>query len=116
MWALPVDKKGPVPYVVSWIADRLESVGYTGMKLTMKSDQDTSVDALQRAVALRRQAVTTLIASPVLESQSYGAIERAIRTWEGQFRKVRHQCEGNIHANLEMSHPLVEWMTVWAEE
>ena len=81
MWAFPVDRKGPVPYVVSWIVDKLESAGYTGMKLTMKSDQEPSVEALKRAVALRRQAVTTLIESPVWESQSNGANERAIRTW-----------------------------------
>ena len=39
MWALPVSSKGPVEYVVSWLVKKLESAGYSGVKLTMKSDQ-----------------------------------------------------------------------------
>ena len=84
------------------------------MKLTMKSDQEPLVEARRRAVALRRQAVTTLIEFPVRESQSDGAIQKAIRTWEGQLRTLKHQCVGNLNSILEMAHPLVGWMTVWA--
>ena len=86
------------------------------MKLIMKSDREPSVEALKRAVALRRQAAATLIESPVWKSQSNGVIERAIRAWESQFRTLKHQFGGNLNSKLEMSHPLVEWMTVWAGE
>ena len=112
LWVLPVSNKGPVDYVVAWLVKKLEGAGYSGVKLTMESDQEHAIVALKRAVAVRRQAVTTLIESPVRESQSNGTIEKAIRTWKGQFRTLKHQLEGNIHAKLGMGHLLVEWMAV----
>ena len=114
MWALPVETKGAVPWVVAWIVGKLEEAGYSGVKLTLKSDQEPAIVALKKAVALRRKAITALIESPVRESQSNGAIERAIRSWEGQFRTLRHQLEANMGAKLALSHALVEWMVVWA--
>ena len=120
LWVLPVrghtKGKGPVEYVVNWILKKLEEAGYSGVKLTLKSDQENSIVALKRAVAVRRQVVTALIESPVRESQSNGTIERAIRTWECQFRTLKHQFEGNVNAKMEMTHPLSEWMAVWAGE
>ena len=54
LWALPVSKKGPIDYVVTWMLKKLEDAGYSGVKLTMKSDQEPAVVALKRAVAIRR--------------------------------------------------------------
>ena len=45
---------------------------------------------LKRAIAIRRQAETALVESPVRESKSNGKIERAIRKWQWQFRTLRH--------------------------
>ena len=70
--------------------------------------------AFEKAVALKRQAKTTVIESPVRESQSNGTIERAFRTWESQFRTLRHQFEANIGKELDLKHPLTEWMVIWA--
>lgn len=70
--------------------------------------------ALKNAVALRRQAQTTPLESPVRESQSNGATERAIRTWQAQFRTIKHQFEADIGANINMDHPLIGWMVIWS--
>ena len=83
MWVLPVDRKGPVEYVVAWIIRKLDEAGYSGVPLTLKSDQEPMIKDLKTSVALRRQGATSPIESPVRESQSNGTIERAIRSWHG---------------------------------
>ena len=116
LWALPVDHKGADDYVVNWLVKKIEEAGYGGVPITIKTDQEPAIMALKRAVAIRRQAVTTPIESPVRESKSNGAVERAVRTWQSQFRTLRHQLEANLDAKLEMSHPLVEWLVIWAAD
>ena len=114
LWSLPVESKGATNQAVTWIVKKLEEAGYSGIGLTLKSHQEPLVMALKKAVALRRQAQTTPMESPVRESQSNGAIERAVRTWEGQFRTIRHQFEANIGAKINMDHPIIGWMVIWA--
>ena len=109
---LPVSNKGPVDYVVIWLLKKLEDAGYSGVNITIKSDQEPAIVALKRAVALRRHAATCLIESPVRESQSNGTIERVIRSWQGQFRTLKHQLEGHLGKMINMDHPMVEWMSI----
>ena len=116
LWALPVDHKGAEEYVVNWLVRKIDEAGYSGVPLTIKTDQEPAIIALKRAVAIRRQAETTPIESPVRESKSNGAVERAVRTWQAQFRTLRHQIEANLETKMEMSHPLIEWMTIWATD
>ena len=33
MWVLPVDAKGAVEYIVTWMVKKLEEAGYSGVKL-----------------------------------------------------------------------------------
>lgn len=88
LWALPVDHKGPVDWVVKWIVDKLDAIGYRGSPLTLKSDQEPAITALKTAVAAKRVGVTTPIESPVRESQANRAAERAVRTirWRSAIR------------------------------
>ena len=50
---------------------------------------------------------------PVKESKMNGAVERAVRSWEGQFRTVRDHLEGEIAAvderQIDAKHPLWQW-------
>jgi hypothetical protein len=48
LWALPVEKKGPVDWVVKWIVEKLDNVGYRGEHITLKSDQEPAILALRR--------------------------------------------------------------------
>ena len=74
MWALPAEHKGPVPHVVRWCVEKLERAGYGGVAITLKSDNEDSIVALKKSIALRRSAETMPIESPVRESKSNGAI------------------------------------------
>ena len=109
-----MESKGPTDQAVTWIDKKLEEAGYSGVGLTFKSDQDPAILALKKAVAFRRQAVTTPMESPVRELQSDGTIERAIRSWQAQFRTIKHQSEANIGSKVDMDHPIIGWMVMWA--
>ena len=75
--------------MVKWCAEKLERAGYGGVAITLKSDGESSIVALKRSVALRRSAETMHIESPVRESKSNGAIEKAVQVRRGQFRIVK---------------------------
>ena len=79
LWALPVERKGPVEWVVKWIVDKLDNVGYRGEAITIKSGQEPPILALKTVVAAKRAWVTTPTDSPVKESQCNGAVEQAAR-------------------------------------
>ena len=74
--ALPVDRKGPVEWVVKWIVDKLDNVGYRGEAITTKSDQDPAIMAPKTAVAAKRIGPTTIIDSPVRDSKGNGRWSR----------------------------------------
>ena len=38
LWALLVEKKGLVNWIVKWIVEKLDNVGYRGQAITLKSD------------------------------------------------------------------------------
>ena len=66
-WALQVDKKGPSASATRWSVDRLDGSGYTGVGITVKSDQEESIVALRKSIAVGRQAETVPINS-ILQS------------------------------------------------
>ena len=116
IWALPVENKGPVDYVVKWFVGKLEESGYGGEKVAIKSDQEVAILALKRAVIAARQGETVPIESPVRESKCNGAVERAVRTWQGQMRTIKHHVEHCLQERLAHDHPLTQWMMVWAAD
>ena len=87
-WVLPVEHKGAQEEVVKLATDNMEESGYSGMTVTLKSDQEPAMLTLKQAIAVRRKAETPLIESPVRESKANGRIERAIRSWQAQFRTI----------------------------
>ena len=121
IWALPVESKGPTKYVVDWCTRKLDEAGYRGQRISLKSDEEPAIMALKRAIAAERSGPSALIASPVRESKSNGAVEKAIQSWQGQFRVIKHHLEHKfgLHAKgekLPISHPILGWMVVWAAE
>ena len=104
MWTMAVDKKGATPAAVKWVNDRLNTAGYAGMEITMKSDQEPAILELKNQVAIKRQAQTNMIESPVRESKSNGSVERAIKTWQAQFRTIRHFFESRIGCKLKKGY------------
>ena len=116
MWALAVDSKGANEIAVKWMCDKLDSTGYRGVKITVKSYQEPSILAFKRAVAARRVAETALIESPIRESKSNGQVERAVQTWQGQFRTLRHYIESRLNAKIPRDSAILQWLVVWSSD
>ena len=57
LWVLPVEHNGPVDWDVRWIVDKLDEIGYRGVAITLKSDQEPAILALKKAVAAKRTGV-----------------------------------------------------------
>ena len=93
IWAMVVDNKGPTASSVQWLTEKIDKAGCKGVKIVLRSDQEESIKALKKAVAIKRQAETVMLESPVRDSRANGAAERAIRTWAAQVRTLRHQLE-----------------------
>ena len=116
LYAIPVKKKGVVPWVITFIAKKLETLGYGGTKITLKSDGEASIKAVVEAIAVARKAETAIIQAPRRESKCNGAVERAVRTWRSQLITMKCHIEAMIKEELDHRVPLVEWMVMWAAE
>ena len=103
-------------WVVKWIVVKMDDVGYRGEAITLKSDQEPAIMALKAAVAAKRVGATTPIDSPVRESQCNGAVEQAVRRWQGQLRTIKSHYEENVGAKLPVAHPIMGWLVLWAGE
>ena len=55
-WAMGVDIKGPKQSAVKWFVGKIDQAGCHGVKVVLKSDQEESIIALKKAVAVMRQA------------------------------------------------------------
>ena len=106
--ALPVQEKGATEITVKWCVSTLEEAGYAGQKVVLKSDQEASIVALKKAIAATREGETVPIESPVRESKSNGAMERAVRTWAGQLRTLKHCFETRLGKRLPAGHVLTQ--------
>ena len=116
MWALLVKHKGASPEVVSWVLQKLEEGGHTGKQVAMKTDQEAAIMSLKKAIMIRRDAKITPLESKVRVSQTNGRMERAVRKWRGQFRKIKLELEKHIDKRVEVNHPVVGWMVSWAAD
>ena len=86
---------------------KLEEAGYRGVELALKTDQGKSIMALIRTAATRREARTSLIESKVRVPRSNPQVERAVRKWRGQFRKLKLHLEEMIDKKVPSDHPIV---------
>ena len=99
--AAGVRAKGVSEAVVNYVKNILDQSGYEGEKLTFKTDQETSIVALKRAVASARTGETVPIESPVRASQSNGMMESAIGIWQEQLRTITHYTEEKLKNKIE---------------
>ena len=110
LWAMTVDAKGATESSVEWLSKKIEDSGYNGVGITMKSDQGADIIQLKKAVSVKRHAETTMVESPVRVSKANGQIERAIRTWQGQFRTLRGQLEDRLGCKILKGSPIMSWL------
>ena len=116
LWVLQVEEKGADHLAVNYIADKLEHYGFSGCRITIKSDQERSIMNCKRGIALKRKAPTALIESPIRESKSNGAVEGAVRRWRNQFKTLRHHLEHRLQKKIPKDSPLMSWLITWAGE
>ena len=114
LWAMSVEAKGPTESSVDWLSRKIEDSGYNGVQITLKSDQGADIMQLKKAVSVKRQAETALVESPVRVSKANGQIERAIKTWQSQFRTLRLQLEDRIGCKVKKGTPLLSWLINFA--
>ena len=116
VWAMATNMKGPTDSAVKWLTRKIDEAGRRGVKVVLKSDQEESIIALKKAVAIMRQAPTVNIESPVRDSQANGNAERAVRTWAAQLRTMRHHMEFRMQSKIPIHCPLMTWLVSWAAE
>ena len=92
--------------------EKLNQAGCGGTKVVLKSDQEESIIALKKAVAIKRQAETAPIESPVRDSRANGTIERTA----AQVRTLRHHLEYRLGKKMSNGSALMSWLTVWAAD
>ena len=69
---------------------------------------------LRRLVSAKRSQPTVPLDVPVRESKGNGAVEKAVRTWQGQFRTLKSHLESEIGTEIDKKHPILQWMAWWA--
>ena len=58
-------------------------LGYGGVRVALKHDHALELVKLRAEVTATRSAPTVPMTTPVKESKCNGAVERAVRTWQG---------------------------------
>ena len=101
-----------------WLAEYLKAItvelGYGGARIAIKHDNAPELIRLRTELTSRRGAPTVPITVPVKESKNNGAVERAVRTWQGQFRTLKDHAEFELKSELGPRHPLLTWCAWWA--
>ena len=86
--------------VIKWFIERLEGVEHVGEKVAPKADQEPYLLVLKGAISINREGETCPIESPARESKANGAIDRSIRTWQGQMRALKSCFEARVGKRL----------------
>ena len=81
--------------------------------MSIRSDQEEAIMALKKAVAMYRQAETVMLESPVRDSKANGADERAVRSWAGQLRTIRHHVERRLKTSIPKDSAMMRWLVSW---
>ena len=113
VWAYAVGKKGSTEdWAVNQVAEDLDTVGLRNDRIIMKSDQESAVVDMAKAVAEVRatQYGTAIEHSAVGDSDSNGTIERAIQDVEQQIRVMRAALERRLNRKIKLNEPVVPWM------
>jgi hypothetical protein len=97
-----VKEKGATDdYVIKRGMAFMKELGYGGTSLILKSDQESSVQAVVAKLIKAREGLVTLPEnSPVRSSGSNGIIERAIKDVEGQIRAMKSALDKRLGIDI----------------
>ena len=82
--------------------------------MALKSDAAPELRELKKLVAAKRSCPTVPLEVPARESKANGAVERAVRTWQEQFRTLKSHLESGIDMTIPREHPILQWCAWWA--
>ena len=103
-----VPQKGVDDNVVQRVVQDLDNIGYK--EIVLKSDQEPAILSLMESVKANWNGEAALEASPVGESESNGAIERTIQTWEGQVRTITDSLEFRLRQTISPYAAILTWL------
>ena len=83
-------------------------------KVVLKSDQEPAMTALQNRIRQARDDQTILENSPVEDSSSNGAVEKAIQEVEGHIRMLVAALEARYVAKLEVGSAILAWLVSYS--
>ena len=108
VWAYSIEGKGAAS--ADWLAPKIvedmNTIGMANERIIAKSDQEPAIVQLQHEVArLRKDAGTAIENSRVGDSNSNGAVERAIREVKGMTRTLRCHLEEKLGKKDQARRP-----------
>ena len=101
-------------HVVRRVIAFIRELGYDGKKLVLKSDQESSVNAVLVRVAQKREGETFLEHSPLRSSGSNGIIERGIKDVQRHIRSMKSAIDERINTDLSGSSNVLCWLVEFA--
>ena len=108
-WAHAVPAKGTGhPYAQRSVAKDLRVSGYT--RIVLKSDNESSLLALGRAVQGEWDGEISLEHMPRHESRSNGEVERAIQSVSGLARTLKEALQIQAGYSIPDASPLLAWL------
>ena len=114
LYCIACSTKACTPWVVEYVYSILWELGYGGITVSIKCDQAPELKEIRKQVSMRRNSPTVPIDVPVRESKANGSVERAVKTWQGQFRTLKSHLEFSVDKKLPKDHPVFQWMAWWS--
>ena len=114
MFVIALSSKEYKEWIVQYVVAILSELGYGGTRIAIKCDQAPELQKIRREIAARRTSATVPLDVPVKESKGNGAVEKAIRTWQGQFRTLKDHLEYMMNAPIGPRQPVLTWCAWWA--
>ena len=113
-WAYRTGKKGIPDWLIPAILQDLESAGYGGCRICIRSDQENLIKKVKTKIIMARQGETVPQESPVRESQCNGKMEQAVKAFEGQLRTFMCALETETGIKIRPNSKAYGYMTTWA--
>ena len=112
IWAYACESKGSgEQWIIEQILEDLETIGISEERIILKTDQESSMTDIQKAIAKARAGHgTALENSRVGDSDSNGKVERAIQDLCGLVRTLRSDLESKIGSKVHLDNPAVPWI------
>ena len=99
------------PWIAKKIKDDIEEFGYGCAPVRIKSDQETAIVDVQKAVIAKRGNVTTIpVNSPAGDSQSNGRVENTIKKVRNLVKTLLSSLESRWGVRMTRDHPVYPWM------